>query len=106
MVGSSSSVARTVEPQLEDALAAWLPGQRWFGAKGSTVSAVRIVARDVLRDEPHFAAEHLLVEVQLTQDGAAVTQTYQVPLGFRTELTDDLRPWVLPVIGEVAVFDG
>ncbi|OZC65752.1 hypothetical protein CH276_11265 [Rhodococcus sp. 06-470-2] len=106
MVGSSSSVARTIEPQLEDALAAWLPGQRWFGAKGSTVGAVRIVARDVLLDEPHFAAEHLLVEVQLTQDGTAVTQTYQVPLGFRTELTDDLRPWTLPVAGEVAVFDG
>ncbi len=106
MIDSSSSVARTVEPQLTEALTTWLPAQRWFGAKGSTVNSVRIVAREVLRDEPHFAAEHLLVEVQLTQDAAVVTQTYQVPLGFRTELTDELRPWVLPVVGEVAVFDG
>ncbi|OZC89989.1 hypothetical protein CH254_00150 [Rhodococcus sp. 06-412-2C] len=106
MVGSSSSASRTVEPQLTEALATWLPAQRWFGAKGSTVDSVQILEREVLRDEPHFAAEHLLVEVRMTQDGAVVTQTYQVPLGFRTELTDELRPWVLPVVGEVAVFDG
>lgn len=106
MVGSSSSAAHAVRHLLEDALVSWLPGQRWFGAKGSTVGAVRIVARDVLHDEPHFAAEHLLVEVDLVQDGTSVTQTYQVPLGFRTEVPEELRPWLLPVPGEVAVFDG
>lgn len=106
MVGPSSSAARTVEPLLEDALAVWLPGQRWFGAKGASVDSVHIVARQVLHDEPEFAAEHLLVEVGLVQDGRPVSQIYQVPLGFRTELDDDLRPWLLPIGGEIAVYDG
>ena len=61
-------------------LEAWLPQQRWFGAKGRAIRDVQIVARRQLVDgDPGF--EHLIVDVDLGED----RESYQVLLGHRRE---------------------
>ena len=69
------------DARLAEALAAWLPAQRWFSAKNRRITGVRIVQRVGLVAEPGFAAEHLVIAVSL-DDG--VELLYQVPLGFRS----------------------
>ena len=89
---------------LERALAAWLPGQRWFAHKGREITAVEVLHREVLADatgEHGPRTEHLLLTVALADGG---TPGYQVPLGLRAELPAALEPWSLssPVDGLVA----
>ncbi|MFZ2178338.1 MAG: hypothetical protein WAW17_30800 [Rhodococcus sp. (in: high G+C Gram-positive bacteria)] len=81
---------------LEQQLAQWLPDRRWFAAKGRAVSGVRIVFRHPLIDVYGFRAEHLLISVEF-QSGPP--QVYQVPLGFRSHLTEDMEHWSLPEVG-------
>jgi maltokinase len=78
---------------IDDALKAWLPRQRWYGGKGKTVTAVRVeheerlpVAGDV---------RHTLLEVT-DEDG---TELYQLLLGYRD---GELEPRLLTgLVGEV-----
>ena len=72
--------SRYPDADLEAGLAHWLPRQRWFAAKGHTITGVRIVLRQTLADEPGFGADHVLVAVDF-EDTAE--QIYQVPLGYR-----------------------
>ncbi|CDZ90972.1 hypothetical protein D092_01060 [Rhodococcus ruber Chol-4] len=81
------------DAELEALLAEWLPHQRWFAAKGRTVAAVRIKLREHLTDTPAFGADHLLVTVEFESGDE---QIYQVPLGYRLHLPDELAPWALP----------
>lgn len=67
---------------LTDALAQWLPAQRWFGALSHAVTGVEVLTRDVLHDGPDLRVEHLLVAAQLS---GAPTQIFQVPLAWRTQ---------------------
>ncbi|MCQ4119770.1 maltokinase N-terminal cap-like domain-containing protein [Rhodococcus tibetensis] len=78
---------------LEAQLAQWLPERRWFAAKGNTIAGVRILLRQPLAGMPGFTADHLLVSVDFE---SGPPQVYQVPLGFRSHLPDDLVPWALP----------
>ena len=78
---------------LEPQLARWLPERRWFAAKGNTISGVRILLRQPLAGVPGFAVDHLLVSVDFE---TGPPQVYQVPLGFRSHLPEDLVPWALP----------
>jgi maltokinase len=65
----------------QEALAAWLPGQRWFAGKGTPIAGLAIAADTTLVDgDPGL--RHLLVTVR--QGGG--TDTYQVFVGLRTEL--------------------
>lgn len=75
------------DAELESLLAEWLPHQRWFAAKGRTVAAVRIELREHLTDTPAFGADHLLVTVEFESGDE---QIYQVPLGYRLHLPDEL----------------
>jgi len=62
-------------------LAAWLPQQRWFGAKGREIHGIDIVA-DRLLVEGDPSMRHVLVAVDLGED----TETYQLLVGCREEL--------------------
>ena len=55
---TDSTRVRTTD--LEAALLAWVPQQRWFAAKGSRVVSLAVVARVPLGSRPGVSAEHLL----------------------------------------------
>lgn len=100
---------------LESALLAWVPQQRWFAAKGSRLVSLEVVLRVPLRplagadgeDEVH--AEHVLVDIGLDApaDEGGRVQRYQIPLGFRKTAPDDVAEWQLPLSDlDVVVYDG
>src|SRR6516165_1570477 len=65
----------------EEALAAWLPGQRWFAGKGTPITGLAIVADTTLVDgDPGL--RHLILAV--SQPGG--TDSYQVFAGTRAQL--------------------
>jgi len=72
---------------LTDALARWLPTQRWFGALSHAVTGVDVLTRDVLHEGPELRVEHLLIQAQLT---GAPPQIFQVPLAWRTQPRPEL----------------
>lgn len=87
---------------LTSALVAWLPDQRWFSAKGHTVTAVRVLTRETLATTAELTVEHLLAKVDL--DGAE-SQIFQIPLGIRSSVSEDLDPWVITRAPGAIVFD-
>lgn len=94
--------------ELETALRAWLPQQRWFAAKGSRIVSLSVTSRVPLGSRPRVEAEHVLVDVGLdapVAEGGRV-QRYQVPLGFRRAVVEDVAPWQLPVREGEFVYDG
>ncbi len=95
---------RVTTMDLETALTAWIPQQRWFASKGSRLTSLDVVARVRLGSRPGVTAEHLLVDIGLDPEGRV--QRYQVPLGFRANATDDTAGWQLPVPNDMVVYDG
>ena len=77
-------MSATVDTELHDLLASWLPGQRWFGGKGRAVSGVEIESSGVLLelDEDDVLVRHVLLRVD-TQDGAD-SDRYQLLVGTRS----------------------
>lgn len=72
--------------ELRQALAEWLPHQRWFGAKGREIRGVDVIAeRRLVEGDPDCT--HLVVEVDLGEDREA----YQVLVGWRSELPKRLE---------------
>ena len=84
-----------------EVLQEWVVGQRWFGAKGRTVSAIEVLQGVPLRD-----GEPLLVLALIAARYPAGTHDlYQVPIGIRHK--DE--GWDRGVIAEVenwTVYDG
>ncbi|HEV2638402.1 MAG TPA: aminoglycoside phosphotransferase [Actinocrinis sp.] len=79
-------------------VAGWLPERRWFGGKGRSMDAVRVVSCAQLHDGESAGGErarmwHLLVEVRFSGGEA---HTYQIFLGARATLPDHLRHVALP----------
>jgi maltokinase len=67
----------------EEALAAWLPGQRWFAGKGTPITSLAITSDTTLVDgDPGL--RHLILTVR--QGGG--TDSYQVFAGLRAKLPD------------------
>jgi maltokinase len=64
--------------EIDDALRAWLPRQRWYGGKGRDVTAVRVAHEERLPGD--VDVRHTLLEVT---DDAGATETYQLLLGHR-----------------------
>jgi maltokinase len=64
---------------LEDVLREWLPHQRWYGGKGTPVSAVRVEHEERLTGGEDL--RHVLLHVTDADGG---TEIYQVLLGFRS----------------------
>ena len=70
----------------EEALAAWLPQQRWFAGKGTPITGLAVAADTTLvGGDPGL--RHLIVDV--TQ--AAGTDAYQLFVGLRADLPDRLE---------------
>ena len=70
---------------IEDALATWLGGQRWFAGKGQGLRDLAIVAdTELVAGDPEL--RHLIVAVS---HGTAVDY-YQILIGLRRELPDHL----------------
>lgn len=95
---------RVTTMDLETALLAWIPQQRWFASKGSRLTSMKVVARVPVGSRPGVTAEHLLVDIGLEPEGRV--QRYQVPLGFRVSADDELMTWQLPVSADIVVYDG
>jgi maltokinase len=84
-----------------DALQEWVIGQRWFGAKGRTVSALEVLQGVPLRDEEPL----LILALIAARFPAGTHDLYQVPIGIRH--SDE--GWDRGVIAEVGgwtVYDG
>ncbi|HSF26351.1 MAG TPA: aminoglycoside phosphotransferase [Actinomycetes bacterium] len=77
-----------VRATLEDALAGWLPIQRWFSGKDRPILSVHVLADTPLSTEGAVAELHHLV-VAVAQAGS--TDVYQVPVSLRHELDDRLE---------------
>ncbi|MGB3770808.1 MAG: phosphotransferase [Rhodococcus sp. (in: high G+C Gram-positive bacteria)] len=90
------------EATLTSALGGWLPQQRWFSAKGHTVTGIDVVTRETLATTADLVVEHLLVRVDL--DGVEA-QIFQVPVGIRSTVDDQLEPWVITRSDGGVVFD-
>ncbi|MDT7570323.1 MAG: maltokinase [Actinomycetota bacterium] len=76
-------MSATVNTELHDLLAGWLPEQRWFGGKGRAIKAVEIEASAVLLEaaEDDVVVRHLLLRVD-AEDGGV--DRYQLLIGSRT----------------------
>src|SRR5262249_60471347 len=79
----------------EEALAGWLPGQRWFAGKGAPIDRLAIVADTVLV-EGDPGLRHLIVAV--AQAGG--TDRYQLLAGLRTAIPDRLEHAVIGPAGD------
>ena len=78
----------------EEALAGWLPGQRWFAGKGAPIDSLAIVEETALVEgDPRL--RHLIVAV--SQAGRA--ERYQVLAGLRTAIPDRLAHAVIGPAG-------
>ena len=90
---------------LHDALIAWLPGQRWFPAKGRGVAGVRTASHAVISEPGETPTiEHAVIAVSFT-DGAA-EERYQLILGAQHQPPGDLDHAVIGWRGQDIVYDG
>jgi maltokinase len=79
---------------IEEALARWLPEQRWFAGKGTPIGGVRVAGLTGLTepgDDP--ALWHLIAEVRQARRGrpGGGADCYQMLIGLRAELPDRLK---------------
>lgn len=86
--------------EIAGALAAVLPEQRWFAGKGRPIRAVTPVrATELRRDEPRLI--HTVIEVD---QGEQPPDRYQVLLGVRSDLPDNLGHAWVAACGDHAVY--
>jgi maltokinase len=87
--------------ELEDALRDWLPRQRWYGGKGTAVTAVEVEHEERLPGEVDL--RHTMLRV--TDEGGG-TERYQILLGYRPEeLEGRLDAGRVGQVGGVHVYD-
>jgi maltokinase len=82
---------------LEQLLAAWLPHQRWFGGKGRAIESLSIDSDTEVRE----GLRHLVVGVW--QDGSR--ERYQVLLGLREELPENLQHALIGIFHDMYAYD-
>jgi maltokinase len=88
--------------RLTDALVDWLPTQRWFAGKARSIRAVRVAScTEVVTGDPKLL--HVVVEVD--QDGVR-PERYQLMVGARAYLPDQLHHWMITVSDGLSVYDG
>ncbi len=69
----------------EEALAGWLPDQRWFAGKGTPVASLAVISDQVLvAGDPEL--RHLIISVSQGHGQARSTDRYQVLVGVRGQL--------------------
>lgn len=64
------------DTELSALLASWLPEQRWYAGKGTSLDSVEVLSRTTLAETDALTCEHVLVRVHAGGRGAV----YQVPL--------------------------
>jgi maltokinase len=94
---------------LHDALKAWLPGQRWFPAKGREVAGVRTASHSRISAPGETpSVEHAVIAVSFTD--AAAEERYQLVLGAQHQPPGDLEHAVIgrrpSDHGDDVVYDG
>jgi maltokinase len=91
---------------IEELLAHWLPQQRWYGGKGTTIRGVSVRSENTLHDDVLAAdggdVRHLLLDVS-SDDGS--TEIYQLLLGRRPELSDRLEAGRVGEVDGLVVYD-
>ncbi|WP_433787025.1 maltokinase N-terminal cap-like domain-containing protein [Actinomycetospora sp. CA-101289] len=90
---------------LHDALLAWLPGQRWFPAKGREIAGLRTVSHAVISSPDETpTVEHAVIAVAFTD--ADAEERYQLVLGAQHQPPGDLEHAVIGRRGDDVVYDG
>jgi maltokinase len=70
----------------------WLPGQRWFAAKGVQLERIDLASQSRLFDDLDGAAvDHVLVEVE----SPLGVQHYQLFIGWRETVPENLQRWAI-----------
>ncbi|HVL84200.1 MAG TPA: aminoglycoside phosphotransferase [Pseudonocardia sp.] len=82
----------------------WLAAQRWFAAKGRPVRAVEVAHRTPLPVGDDLRLDLLILTVTFDDDGPA--QLYQLLLGRRSRLRDELHHVEIGVVGGLIAYDG
>jgi len=82
---------------LHDDLLAWLPGQRWFPAKGREIAGLRTVAHSVISTPDETpTVEHAVIAVSFTDaGGGSGEEQYQLVLGAQVHPPGDLEHAVI-----------
>jgi maltokinase len=100
--------APTEAPALEallPALMEWLPGQRWFAAKGRAIAAVRLVGhQEITPSDAVPAVAHAVIAVEFADGGPE--DWFQLLLGSRPGLKGDLEHAVIGTVGDRTIYDG
>jgi maltokinase len=84
-----------------DALQEWVIGQRWFGAKGRTVSALEVLQGVPLRDDEPL----LILALIAARFPTGTHDLYQVPIGIRHS-DEGWENGVIAEVGNWTVYDG
>ena len=86
----------------EEALAAWLPGQRWFAGKGTPITGLAITADTTL-----VAGDPGLRHLILAVEQGSGTDSYQVFAGTRAQLPGWLEhARIGPAAEDITAYDG
>jgi trehalose synthase-fused probable maltokinase len=86
---------------LTDLLADWMPDQRWFAGKGRTWASVTEDGFFLDQGTPALSVHR--VHVTYTDD---VSETYLVPLSWRSSQDDDLAHAYVGAVGDNHAYDG
>jgi len=88
--------------ELPDLLASWLPEQTWFADGNRAISLVRVTASiALLTGEP--ALDLVLLRVEFADGGTA--EDYQLLVGRRRLLSNDLQDKTIGMIGDTIAYD-
>jgi maltokinase len=106
-------VTRDIDPQVLDALAAYIQHARWFGGKGRAMRVSDVHRLPWLDPEPDAKAPHVRVElvtVEYADSGGPATELYQLPLAHYPEPQERLAhasvgDWTDEELGQVHVYD-
>lgn len=96
----------TFQERLEHVLTGWLPWQRWYGSKGRPLAGVRIVRTTEFADALRAGGPRgviLLLRTGFADAGAP--EFYQVPLGIRTVIGQELEPYVIAGLDDLLVYE-
>ena len=69
----------------------WLTERRWFAGKGRPVREATLVASDWLAAEPRIRVEFVTVRYESAGEGERASETYQVPVVYRTDPVEALK---------------
>ncbi|WP_159029888.1 maltokinase N-terminal cap-like domain-containing protein [Streptomyces marincola] len=87
-------------------LAAWLPRQRWFAAKGRVIDEVAVEQHIPLDDRlAEGGCLGLLLTLRVAFADGGPAELYQVPIGLRSALPPALEPAVIAALDGLVCYD-